>query len=77
MPSDCQCSTYSEPRTVEKVVTKTKVVGSKTATRRLAKLEEENERLKKENIRLKQRLTRRKAAKRALISELKAQLDDL
>jgi cell shape-determining protein MreC len=73
MPSDCQCSTDIE-RVVERV---TKVIGNKEATRRLRKLEEENEWLKSENARLKRLANKKAASKKDLIRRLKKQLDDI
>ena len=71
MPSDCQCSSSVE------VVERTKVIGNKEATRRLRKLEVENEKLKAENARLKRLANKKAATKEALVKKLKRQLDNL
>ena len=71
MPSDCQCSTHVE--VVQR--TRTKVIGSKEATRRIRKLEAEVEKLKEENTRLKR--LEKVATKKELIDKIKKQLDRL
>jgi len=69
MPSDCQCATACETKTV------TKVLNNKQATARLRKLEREVKDLKKENSGLKARLTKATAKKRSIVKSLKNHLD--
>ena len=71
MPSDCQCSTSVE------VVEKTRVIGSKEATRRLRKLEAEVKKLKRENARLRRLANEKEVTKKELVRKLKRQLDRL
>ncbi len=71
MPSDCQCSTHTEPVVVEKVL------NNKQATRKMRRLEEEVEILKYENSSLKQRLRKASINKEKILKELRSKLDRL
>ncbi len=73
MPSDCQCSTSVETKTV----TVEKVIGNKRATRKILRLEEEVEILKDENVRLKRRLQKATVNKEGILKELKSKLDKI
>ena len=67
MPNDYQ---YATP---VKVIKRTKVIGSKEATRHIRKLEAKVEKLKEENARL--RRLEKIATKEELIAKIKRQLD--
>jgi cell division protein FtsB len=73
MPSDCQCSTACDVRTVTKTVTK--VINNKEATRRIKRLEKEVKALKDENAVLKSRAKNRLVSKKKIVSDLKKHLD--
>jgi len=70
MPSDCQCSTACT-----QIVEKKVVLNNKEATKKLRRLEDEVESLKRENATLKRKLTRATVNKKKLVSDLKRQLD--
>ena len=71
MPSDCQCSTHVETRTV------TKVLNSRAAGKKIDRLETEVELLKNEIGVLRKRLRRANVSKGKLIEDLKRHLDNI
>jgi hypothetical protein len=73
MPSDCQCATAVETRTV----TIEKVLNNKQATRKMRRLEEEVAILRNENAGLKRRLQKASVSKERILKDLKSKLDRL
>lgn len=72
MPSDCQCS--SSRVEIKEVI---KVIGSKTAGRRIERLENEVEALTDEVRSLKHKLTKANASKKKIVRDLKSKLDNM
>lgn len=73
MPSDCQCSTCIETRTI----IKEKVLNNKQATKKIELLKEEVEKLKSSNKSLKRRLHRAATNKETIVKDLKSKLDNM
>lgn len=71
MPSDCQCSTYTE------IVYRDKIINNKEGTKKLRALQEEVEELRKQNALLYSELKRYRTNKDKLKQQLKAKLDKL